>query len=67
MYNVGELGDCFLLTFKEAEAEANVLIDCGSFRNTGSSPARMKKIAAHIKDEFGRQEIGYCRGYSPAQ
>jgi beta-lactamase superfamily II metal-dependent hydrolase len=52
MYRVGELGDCFLLSFKEGEKESNVLIDCGSFRNSKESVSRMKEIAGHIKSSL---------------
>lgn len=49
MYRVGELGDCFLLTFKEGTNTSNILIDCGSFRNSSESKARFAAIANHIK------------------
>lgn len=62
MYHVGELGDCFLLTFKEGDTESNVLIDCGSFRNSGASIARMKKIAAHIKKDLKGKKLDIVAG-----
>jgi hypothetical protein len=49
MYPVGELGDCFLLKFTDGDAESTVLIDCGSFRNSGESIKRMNFIAGDIK------------------
>ena len=49
MYRVGELGDCFLLTFKQGTSTSNILIDCGSFRNSTASKERFQKIANHIK------------------
>ena len=52
MYNVGELGDCFLLKFTEDGQASHVLIDCGSFRNSGDSITRMQEIANHIKQEL---------------
>lgn len=49
MYPVGELGDCFLLRFSTGDKESNVLIDSGSFRNSGDSVVRMRAIANDIK------------------
>ncbi len=49
MYRVGELGDCFLLTFKQGTNTSNILIDCGSFRNSTASKERFQEIARHIK------------------
>lgn len=51
MYRVGELGDCFLLKFKDGEQTSSVLIDCGSFRNGQKSIDKMKEIAQHIADD----------------
>jgi beta-lactamase superfamily II metal-dependent hydrolase len=51
MYRVGELGDCFLLKFKDGQESSSVLIDCGSFRNGEKSVTRMRAIAQHIADE----------------
>src|SRR5690606_10180095 len=48
MYAVDELGDCFLLKFKKDEEHSAVLIDCGSFRNSGKSISRMQEIAQSI-------------------
>jgi beta-lactamase superfamily II metal-dependent hydrolase len=53
MYNVGELGDCFLLTFSDTGVDTHVLIDCGSFRNSKKSIARMQEIARHVKKQLG--------------
>ena len=52
MYQVGELGDCFLIKFKDGATETNMLIDCGSFRNSKSSISRLQKIVAHIKSDL---------------
>src|SRR5688572_2082442 len=52
MYHVGELGDCFLLKFKNDVKETNVLIDCGSFRNKQESKDRLNDIVAHIKKDL---------------
>jgi beta-lactamase superfamily II metal-dependent hydrolase len=51
MYPVGELGDCFLLEFAEGDARSSVLIDCGSFRNSEASKARMSSIVKHIQQK----------------
>jgi len=48
MYRFQELGDCFLLTFRHGEATSRVLIDCGSFRNSGTSKTRIKQVVADI-------------------
>lgn len=52
MYQLGELGDCFLLTFKDGKKESNVLIDCGSFRNGITSKARLNTIVKNIKSQL---------------
>ena len=52
MYQVGELGDCFLLSFKEDGNECNVLIDCGSFRNGDKSITRMNTVVTNIKSQL---------------
>ncbi len=52
MYQVGELGDCFLLTFKDGVKTSNVLIDCGSFRNGNKSKTRLTTIVKHIKTQL---------------
>lgn len=53
MYRLEELGDCFLLQFSDEEQESNVLIDCGSFRNSNQSATHLIKVANHIKDTVG--------------
>ena len=59
MYQVGELGDCFLLSFREGDKESNVLIDCGSFRNSGNSKTRLNTVVTKIKSQLksGRLDI----------
>jgi beta-lactamase superfamily II metal-dependent hydrolase len=52
MFQVGELGDCFLLKFKKDGSESSVLIDCGSFRNSDESEQRLQTIAGFIKDDL---------------
>ena len=49
MYRMGELGDCFLLNFKDGADESNVLIDCGSFRNGKPSKDRITTVINDIK------------------
>jgi beta-lactamase superfamily II metal-dependent hydrolase len=51
MYKVGELGDCFLLRFKHADVSRHMLIDCGSFRNSDKSAARLQEITRDIKKQ----------------
>src|SRR5215207_1000067 len=53
MYRLTELGDCFLVTFAEGHRQVRVLIDCGSFRNSGDSKQRLEEIAASIAAELG--------------
>ena len=51
MYRLNELGDCFLVTFTTAASTSRLLIDCGSFRNSGQSITRIKEIVADIATE----------------
>ena len=53
MYRLNELGDCFLVTFASGGQTSRVLIDCGSFRNSGPSTERLDKIVASIATETG--------------
>lgn len=48
MYRLNELGDCFLLTFRDGETVSRMLVDCGSFRNSNASKARLQEIVADI-------------------
>jgi beta-lactamase superfamily II metal-dependent hydrolase len=52
MYRLGELGDCFLLTFTSDEHRSRVLIDCGSFRNSGASKTRLQAVAKDIQTQL---------------
>ena len=52
MYRLNELGDCFLVTLTVGEAQANMLIDCGSFRNSAVSKSHLGKVAAQIKADL---------------
>lgn len=49
MYRIGELGDCFMLTFTKGTKQSNMLIDCGAFRQ---SRDRLRKIASNIKTQL---------------
>lgn len=49
MYRLDELGDCFLLSFASGEKRSNVLVDCGSFRNSTASKARLSTIVEAIR------------------
>ena len=51
MYRLNELGDCFLVTFTNGASSSRLLIDCGSFRNSGQSITRIKEIVADIATE----------------
>jgi hypothetical protein len=62
MYKVGELGDCFLLRFKNGGEMSHVLIDCGSFRNSGKSIKRMNVIANDIKDKLSDAKLDIVVG-----
>ncbi|MDB5198763.1 MAG: hypothetical protein JWO92_726 [Chitinophagaceae bacterium] len=62
MFQVGELGDCFLLTFKEEGKESNVLIDCGSFRNSARSKTRLNTIVTYIKKQLGDKKLDIVAG-----
>lgn len=62
MYKVGELGDCFLLTFLKGSKIANLLIDFGSFRNTVKSISRLKKIARDIKKQLKGNKLDVVVG-----
>ncbi|MEX6686448.1 MBL fold metallo-hydrolase [Danxiaibacter flavus] len=62
MYQVGELGDCFLLTFIEDADEVNVLIDCGSFRNSSKSQERLSAIVKNIKSKLNGKKLDVVVG-----
>ena len=57
MYRLNELGDCFLLTFTAGTATSRMLIDCGSFRNSGASIARLQDVTAQIIKDLGGQPL----------
>jgi hypothetical protein len=62
MYRVGELGDCFLLTFTAGSARSRVLIDCGSFRNSAKSIARLNEVATDIDKEVAGHPLDVIVG-----
>jgi hypothetical protein len=62
MYQVGELGDCFLLQFSEGVDKSNVLVDCGSFRNKQTSIARLKEVVANIFTQTGNKPLDVVIG-----
>ena len=57
MYQVGELGDCFHLQFTEGQKQSDILIDCGSFRNSQTSKDRLKAIVQHIKSDLNGKKF----------
>lgn len=54
MYRFLELGDCFLLTFRDGDTVSRVLVDCGSFRNSNASKNKLKEIV----DDIAKQADG---------
>src|SRR5262249_60916644 len=62
MYRLNELGDCFLVTLSAGGVKSRLLIDCGSFRNSGPSIARLKEIVAEIKTELGAKPLDVVVG-----
>lgn len=56
-YQVG-FGDCFLLTFKYADRNRNVLIDFGSMRLPETAPkSQMSLVAEDIKSVCGKERL----------
>jgi hypothetical protein len=62
MYRLNELGDCFLLTFTSGASSTRMLIDCGSFRNSGASVKRLESIVGSIKSELNGAPIDVVVG-----
>src|SRR5690606_4659670 len=62
MYKVGELGDCFLLQFREGGQSSNVLIDSGSFRNSKTSKERMVAIWKDIRKQLNDKPLDVVVG-----
>jgi beta-lactamase superfamily II metal-dependent hydrolase len=48
MYKLNELGDCFQLSFTKAAKTTNILIDCGTFRNSGVSKKRIEDVLKEV-------------------
>src|SRR4051812_13312600 len=62
MYRLLELGDCFLVTLSANGASSRLLIDCGSFRNSGDSIKRLEAITAEIKTALGGKPLDVVVG-----
>jgi beta-lactamase superfamily II metal-dependent hydrolase len=62
MYRLEELGDCFLVTLSANGATSRLLIDCGSFRNSGDSIKRLEAITAEIKTALGGKPLDVVVG-----
>lgn len=62
MYRLRELGDCFLLAFATDKERSHVLIDCGSFRNSAKSIARMRQVTEDIRDTLGAAKLDVIVG-----
>lgn len=62
MYRLHELGDCFMVTFTAGSSASRMLIDCGSFRNSTASTARLKKVTAAIATELAGAPIDVAVG-----
>jgi hypothetical protein len=62
MYRLLELGDCFLVTFIAGPSKSRMLIDCGSFRNSAASVARLQKVAKAIDKELDGAPIDVVVG-----
>ena len=62
MYRLKELGDCFLVTFSVGAATSRLLVDCGSFRNSSESIARLKQIASEIKKTLNGKSLDVVVG-----
>lgn len=62
MYRLEELGDCFLLTFTDGSSQSDVLIDCGSFRNSGASKKRLQAIVADLAQRLNGKGLDLVIG-----
>jgi len=62
MYRLHELGDCFLVTFTDGASKSRMLIDCGSFRNSATSTARLEKVTKAIATELAGAPIDVVVG-----
>lgn len=62
MHRMGELGDCFLLSFTAGQRKSHMLIDCGTFRNGGESKAHIRKVVSSIKKELKGKPLNVVVG-----
>jgi beta-lactamase superfamily II metal-dependent hydrolase len=62
MYRLNELGDCFLIIFSHGDHKSRLLIDCGSFRNSGPSVKRLGEITEAIDAEVGDASLDVVVG-----
>ncbi len=62
MYRLNELGDCFFLRFVDGEKSCNMLVDCGSFRNSKKSIARLTEIVTDIKSNLQGENLDVVVG-----
>ena len=62
MYRLLELGDCFMLTFTAGASKSRMLVDCGSFRNSDASAARLDKVTKAIARELAGARIDVVVG-----
>jgi len=62
MYRLLELGDCFLVTFTAGASKSRMLVDCGSFRNSAVSAARLDKITKAIAQDLAGAPIDVVVG-----
>lgn len=62
MYRLEELGDCFLITLAAGASSSRLLIDCGSFRNSGASIARLTLITGKITEALGGKPLDVVVG-----
>jgi hypothetical protein len=62
MYRLNELGDCFLLSFAAGRSTSHMLIDCGSFSNSGASIERLQEIAGQISADLKGKDLDVVVG-----
>lgn len=62
MYRMGELGDCFLITFTAGTKKSQMLIDCGTFRNGAPSKSRLSDVVKAIKTELKTKRLDVVVG-----
>lgn len=62
MYRLGELGDCFLLSFAQGDEKSHMLIDCGSFRNSTASKTRLAEVVKDIRARLDGARLDVIAG-----